>query len=454
MKHYETFHFEKVLWNPHARKIVLRYSLDRSISFEETLILPDEPLSEHLAAREGQINEALKALHLIGGISYYKTCLPRKISLGEMQLTKTEAKFWHSVYENGLGEFFFRNNIDFRGVVKFPSQTKKIDIEETNFLKPKHAAFPDAPHVLVPIGGGKDSVVTMELLRQTSAKITLLRIGAHPLIDALALASGLPMMTIRRSLSPALFDLNEEGALNGHVPVTAYLSILSVLIALLYDFDGIAMSNERSANEGNVQFKGMNINHQWSKSADFEKMLRRYIVDSIGSNVEYFSLLRPFSELHIAKIFATMPQYFHTVTSCNKNWSILGKDEMKIRWCGTCPKCAFVFSCLAAYLPANTLKEIFGSIYYENEALLPLYRELLGIQDFKPFECVGTANETKAAFLLVRTQRDLLNTPVMKMFEEEVLPSIKNPDALIAEALKPSTNHCIPKLFAPIVTAS
>ncbi len=440
MKTYSTFIFEGQSWNPHARKIVLRYSLDHSVMFEETLILPDEPFSSDLKNRTEEIDNTMRALHLIGGISYYKTCLPKKIVIKDNLLKRSDQKFWDTVYEHGLGEFFCRNNIDFSGLIKFPRSTEKI--EEANTLK-RNDGIRELKRILVPIGGGKDSMVAIELLKKTGAKLTLFRMGAHPLIDELALQSGLPLLTVRRSLSPVLFDLNAEGALNGHVPITAYLSILSVLIALLYDFDGVAMSNERSANEGNVVFKGMEINHQWSKSFEFERLFRRLITESIGTNVEYFSVLRPYSELKIAEIFSGLPQYFGHVTSCNKNWKILADEDLPSRWCGTCPKCAFVFVCLAAFLTKETLMKIFGSILFENEALIPLFRELLGLENSKPFECVGTAEETKAAFLLIRKRGELNETPLMNMFELDVLKTIKDPEALITRTLTSSEQHAI-----------
>ncbi len=477
MKTYSSFIFTEHTWNHHAGKISLRYSLDGSIDFEETILLPEPVSDERLQKYEWEIERCLNALHLIGGISYYKTCLPKKIEIPYMNLTKADAQFWNSVYENGLGEFFFKNNIDFRSLLHFPSKEPKE--EEPNMMRKRLP--PNAmKRVLVPIGGGKDSIVTIELLKKSGAQITLLRMGSHPLITELAHLSGLPMITVKRSISGNLFDLNAEGALNGHVPITAYLSILSVLIAELYDFDAVIMSNERSANEGNVKFKGMDINHQWSKSLAFERALRRYLTDSIGTNIEYFSLLRPLSELKISEIFTGFPKYFANVTSCNTNWKILrtapavdaeaslqgtkqiASEEsggaIKRRsaatsalWCGKCPKCAFVFACMAAFLSKAELEKMFGTILFRHDWLMQLYRELLGTLNFKPFECVGTSDETKAAFLLAMQKKELNDTPVMKMFIKEVLPTIKDPEALIASVMKASEQHCIPQAFVPLI---
>jgi UDP-N-acetyl-alpha-D-muramoyl-L-alanyl-L-glutamate epimerase len=448
MKQYSTFHFSGYSWNHHAGKISLKYSLDRSVDFEELVLLPEAVTDERLKAREWEIERMLFALHLIGGISYYKTCLPRAIKVESGELGKAEGKFWNTVYEKGLGEFFFRNTIDFRGLVKFP-ETKKA-AASLPAMRKKHDANP-LKRILVPIGGGKDSVVTAELLKKSGANVTLLRMEPHPLVDELVHALGLPMITVRRQLSPVLFDLNKSGALNGHVPVTAYLSILSVLIAILYDYDAVVMSNERSADEGNVEYKGLTVNHQWSKSLEFEKMLRRHIAETVIDQTEYFSLLRPLSELRIAEIFAGYPQYFTRFSSCNRNWVITG-ERPDTRWCGACPKCAFVYSCMAAFLPKKELITIFGSDFFGNEALLPLFRELLGIEKFKPLECVGTPEETKAAFLLAHRRGELKGTPVMTMFEKEVLPSIKNGDALIAACLAPSGDHCVPASLLPLLS--
>lgn len=449
MKTYSTFHFSGYSWNHHAGKISLKYSLNREVDFEEVILLPEPVSDERLKAKEWEIERLLFALHLIGGISYFKTTIPKEIRIHSGELTVQEAKFWNTVYESGLGEFFYRNDIDFRGLIKFPA-TKPKEIPRVA-MKKKTELNP-LKRILVPVGGGKDSVVTAELLKKSGANVTLLRMEPHPIIDSLVDSVGLPMLTVRRMLSPTLFELNDAGARNGHVPITAYVSILSCLMAVLYDYDGVAMSNERSANEGNVEYKGVTINHQWSKSAEFERMLRTYLQTTVQTNLEYWSMLRPLSELRISELFTQYPQYFSKTTSCNRNWRILEETRSASRWCGQCPKCAFVFACMAAYLPKATLLAMFGSNFFEDEKLLPLYRELLGLERFKPFECVGTVDEVKAAFLLARKRGDLKDTAAMKMFEAEVMPSIKDPSALIASALAPAHEQFIPEPFRSLLS--
>jgi len=452
MKQYQTFIFDSCALDAEAGTIELRYSLDDEVFFTETVLLPKD---YQLQAPSEQQEAALAALHLIGGISYYKTCLPKKMEIRSDSLTQEQAQFWNTVYTKGLGEFFFRNQIDFRGLINFPASK-----DQSPGTNPSPSP---TPKLLVPIGGGKDSTVTAELLKKAGFDVTLFRIGKHPLIEQAAKIAGLPLLTVERHLAPELFKLNAEGALNGHVPITAYLSFLSVVIAELYGFQYIVMSNERSANEGNTEYLGEQINHQWSKSLECERMFRKYC-ESIGVSVEYFSLLRPLSELSIVKIFSTLPQYFSCVTSCNTNWRLTAplspvpsptgggvRGGGQARWCGNCPKCAFAFAMFAAFLPKKMLQEIFGKNLFDEESLQPFFRQLLGLEGFKPFECVGTPEETKAAFLLAEARGDLNDSKAMQVFKMEVKPTIGDGKTLIASVLEPSNEHCIPEQFLSVL---
>lgn len=449
MQQYQTFTFVAFACFPEEGRIELEYRLrdpengGDPIEFKETLTFP--PILEWDESREEELNRALFLLHMIGGISYYKTCLPPRIEVGSGMLTEKQAEFWKTVYENGLGEFFYRNTIDFRGKISFPAlakeEPKPIDAPDSGFTG-------KAPHFLVPVGGGKDSLVTIKLLRKAGIATTLLRIGGHPLIGAQASLAGLPIFEVKRSLSPHLFDLNAAGALNGHVPITAYLHMLSVVLAILRGDSAVAFSNERSANEGNVEYLGMQINHQWSKSVEFERMLQEQIKPF--TDVQVFSLLRPYSELKITQLFSGYAPYFGVTTSCNENWKLFAKSKKVSKekpWCGKCPKCAFVYAMLAAFLPKAEVVKIFGADLFADAALLPLYRELLGLEGIKPFECVGTADETKAAFFLAHERGDLEDTVAMKLFVKDVLPKMKDPQELVTTLLEPSKDHAIPERF-------
>ncbi len=449
MKQYSTFIFDSWDFDPSEGTIQLRYALDDEVKCTETLTLPSSKDWPRPATYDpDQLRRAMFALHLIGGISYFKTCLPPKIEIRSGSLLPAEAAFWKDVYEHGLGEFFYQNDIGSEGLIHFP-----VGGGEMTPRAP--GSGPDTwkgRRVLVPIGGGKDSLVTAELLRAAKHGVTLFRMGAHPLIDATAETARLPMITVKRALAPELFKLNADGALNGHVPITAYLSCVTVVLALLYEFDAVAFSNERSANEGNVVFKGREINHQWSKSLAFERAFRAYLAESVTDRVEYFSLLRPLSELKIAELLTKHRQYLRLFTSCNKNWKIVGEKPDK-RWCGTCPKCAFSYALLAAFLPKKDLQMVFGGDFFDAPALQVLYKELLGLEGHKPFECVGTPDETAAAFVLAHRRGELEGTAAMQTFTEKVLPGIKDPEALLKETMKASDEHAIPEGFLSALPA-
>ncbi|TSC60823.1 MAG: hypothetical protein Greene041662_55 [Candidatus Peregrinibacteria bacterium Greene0416_62] len=442
MEQYSSFIFDSYAFYHEEGLIELKYSLDDSIRFIETIKLP-EPFPPQ--AKNPNFNRLLFLLHLIGGISYYKTCLPKKIEVRSGSLSADDATFWTQVYENGLGEFFYKNKIDHRGRVKFPCETAQRAVSTE-----PHQPVPSGK-ILVPFGGGKDSIITAEMLKAAGHDVTLLRIGHHPLISAFAKKAGFPLITIERRLDPILFSLNAEGALNGHVPITAYLSILSVIVAELYGFSGAVWSNERSANEGNTKLHDLEVNHQWSKGFAFEKALQEMLKDK--TSVQYFSLLRPWSELRIVQECCKYPQYFASFTSCNANWKIAAKSEKLGTglWCRKCPKCAFAFALFASFLPRATLEKIFGGNLFNSPALETTFRELLGLQGFKPFECVGTPDEVRAAFLLARKRGDLAETAMMKIFEADVLPHIKNPDALIERELAANDDHAIPKEFQGVL---
>jgi UDP-N-acetyl-alpha-D-muramoyl-L-alanyl-L-glutamate epimerase len=183
--------------------------------------------------------------------------------------------------------------------------------------------------------------------------------------------------------------------------------------------------------------------------------------------VTYFSLLRPLSELHIMQIFSTYPHYFDRFTSCNKNWKLAKvanepdptqNSKFKIQnssklWCGHCPKCAFSFALLSAFLPRAHVIRIFGKDLFADEDLLPLYRELLGLEGIKPFECVGTPEETAAAMLLADERGEWDASPVMAMFRAEASEKFSSADSIVNDLLMPSGDHAIPEPFRSVLPA-
>lgn len=382
---YERFIFERVDYHSREGKIELHYSLDGELHFVETLQLPKLKRRE---LPKALLDRLLFNLHLACGISYYKTHCPKHIEIKSGILSQAEAHFWDELYTKGLGEFFYENQLDFRDLIHFPYEE---DVEH------EWEGVELQDRALVPLGGGKDSIVVAELLKNGGMDFEVFNLGDHPLVHQVAKVMDKKTIVVTRELSENLFQLNEEGALNGHIPISSIIAFLSLLMAHLYDFKWIVLGNEHSANEGNLEYLGQEINHQYSKSYEFEAALHSYVRTFLKSDVEYFSLLRPWNEIKIAQAFSFCPEYFGVFSSCNRNFKVKGPSK-SAQWCGECPKCAFVFAMLAPFVTQERLLEIFGDNLFERADLWPLFKDLLGIGTAKPFECVGTPEEVAAAF--------------------------------------------------------
>lgn len=435
-----TFTFTSYNFDPATGIVRLSYTLDDT-TFEETITIPMDGVDVDAIPQE-DLDRALFSLHLMAGIGYWKTQCPKNIMIESGELTRTQAHFWNTVYTNGLGEFYYKNEIDFRDQVHFP-YNKELDAPEIHGPAEQHE------HILVPFGGGKDSVVTAELLRATKTPITLFSIqDATPIQDASKIFNA-PRVIVDRQLSPNIFEINKfPETLNGHVPISAIWALMTVVMAIIHGASDVVFSWERSATEGNLEYLGMEVNHQWSKSLPFERSLQAYLDTFVTKRTRVFSLVRPLSEFHIVKLFATLPQYFSDFSSCNRNFTQATiADNTPTFWCGQCPKCAFMFSQLSAFLPHNEVVTIFGADLFDNGGLLDLYRELFGIQGNKPFECVGEAKEVAAAFELAYRRADANETAAMQLYIGEVRDTIPDHDAVIDELLTPSTDHAIPQSF-------
>ena len=325
-------------------------------------------------------------------ISYWKAACPARVVIRGNQLTEEQVKWWKHVYFQGLGEFFYTNQIqtsfdDFMQVSSdgevIPAQS--IDLDNS---------------VIVPIGGGKDSVVTLELLRNemTVRPFIMNPRGATVECAQVAGFGREEFIEVNRRIDPLLLSLNAEGYLNVQgTAMTAYgLPLNSVKVQLLFQGEKTNLTNldiwsGSSANEPTVA--GTDVNHQYSKSYSFEADFRDYVREYISGDFNYFSFLRPLNELQIARIFAENTQYYPVFKSCNAG----SKTDI---WCCNCPKCLFAFTILSPFIAMDTLVAIFGENLFGKPDMLNYLRELTGLADVKPFECVGTVDEVNAALHL------------------------------------------------------
>ena len=436
----KTFRFMSYEYDSEEATAFLRYAVDE-INFEEKLIFAGANQKLH-PEKIKTLNHFLYYLHIAAGISYYKAFIPDVIKVETQPMSTSTARFFEKFYLNGLGEFAYKNKLDLKNQIKFPfDESTEQRLSVLNLRR----------RTAVPIGGGKDSAVTLETLKNINEPVVGVSVGHHSSIEEIAAIAEVPLFQIRRFLSPNLFELNKQGALNGHVPIVGILSFIFLVAAILYDFDAIAMSNERSANSGNMLYKGREINHQWSKSSDFENTFQRLIKNELSKGINYFSMLRPLSEFQIAQLFAAVPKYHQAFTSCNRAFKI--KDRLSSKWCCECDKCRFVFLILSPFLKKDELIKIFGKNLFGEMTYLEKYKALLGLEGYKPFECVGEFEESQAALYLIQNRLDWAHTPIVKELMQEMSQKKIDLKESFDKASKIKHSHWMPQPYQNIFHA-
>jgi len=426
----------------------LSYAFDDGPLLVERIVFPDAPALP--AERAAAFAQALHLLHLVAGVSYYKAGIPAELRVETGALAADTAEFLHELYFHGLAEFAYQNKLDLTERLRFSTLVRHS--REGGDDEKKAPALNLPRRTLLPIGGGKDSLVSVEMCKSIDEPATAVWIGDSALIAACAERSGLPLLNIKRQIAPALFEYNRQGAWNGHVPVTAINSAILVCAAILYGYDAIAFSNERSASSATLEYLGRQINHQWSKSLDFERLLRAQVHAHVAADLDYFSLLRPWSELAVAREFAKHPQYDAVFSSCNRNFRILGEHPSD-RWCGQCPKCHFVFLALAPFVAKPRLLRIFGRNLLDDAALAPGFDALLEYRDHKPFECVGEGGESRAAMYALTQRAEWREDALVARFLNEILPQLDRAALALEPLLAPTGEHFLPTRFTSLPNA-
>ena len=417
------FYFENFIFDKRTGKISFFYRVENECEFMEEIVFPGAPFDVD-ADTESALKQVLFLAHIALGISYYKAFLPDDVEVLSGTLTREQAAFFDTFYLKGLGEFAIRNNLNLQGKIHFPFG----DIVAEKFILPLEKK------ALVPVGGGKDSCVVMELLKELKVPATGVACGGSKSQSACAEKSGLPYFTFKRIIDPRLMELNATGKVyNGHIPITGVFAFLLWALALLRGEKYVVMACEKSANSGNMKQGDLTINHQWSKSFEFEKMFYN-LTQSMTPDFRYFSLLRPISEAHIARLFAQKcSAYFDVFTSCNKAFK-LDLNKRIDRWCGACDKCRFVFLILAPFMDKETLIRAVGTNPLNDENQMQGYRELLGLSGHKPFECVGEVDECRWAFNELKQNPAWQNDVVVKALE---VPAASAPFDVAEEHLIP-----------------
>ena len=416
-----------------------RYELDGR-EFTERITLPAGPRWHTEAART-----AARLVFLLAGVSYYKTGAPPVIDFGDTALTKAELAFLREFYLQGLGEFAYRNALDLTAL-RFEARVASAQAQAQAQAAPSAAA--GQRRALVPFGGGIDSIVTVEGVRRL-ADVALFVVSKpadrFDAIEQSAAVTGLPVVRAEREIDPQLLRSAELGFLNGHVPVTGILSAIAVLAAVLEDRDAVVMSNEWSASVPTIEYQGRPVNHQFSKSEQFEAAFRDVLAHSPAPLPAYFSWLRDRTELWVGQEFAALEPYHGSFRSCNKAFYTERARRLD-HWCGQCDKCCFIDLILAPFLPAEALRRIFAVTGepLDDPGLAAKFRSLLGA-GAKPFECVGEVTECRAAVLLAARRNDRVGPSLLQELAAEVAGWPDAPsDADAAAMLRPVGPNFIP----------
>ena len=427
------FRFVRCSFDAETGVARLVYAFDEGPELTETVTIPGAPFALD-ATRAQAVEQAVRLLHLITGVSYYKAAVPNEIRIDGYAIDAATAVLMEQVYVHGLGEFAYRNGLSLHGRVRFPVATQ---------APAPAAAAGLREHALVAIGGGKDSLVSIEALRGAGVDQTVTWIGGSQLIAACAARTGLPTLNIGRALAPELFEYNRQGAWNGHIPVTAINSAIMVLAALLHGVDQVVFSNERSASYGSMIPGTGEVNHQWSKGWAFESAFGAYVQSHVAADLQYYSLLRPLSELAVARQFARTDHYDAHFSRCNRNFHLLGERPTN-RWCGVCPKCHFVFLALAPFMPKPRLVGIVGRNLLDDANQTGGFDALLEYQDHKPFECVGEGQESRAAMAALGDRPEWREDVIVARFNREIRPQLDASELFVAPLLEIGGEHRIP----------
>jgi hypothetical protein len=310
---------------------------------------------------------------------------------------------WQRIFDNVWAQWRYENDLsDYMHPDIARSQSGRLT---TAALQRRNANN----RILLFCGGGKDSLVAMKSLERGNFAFDSLSYSSsiygtaqlqHALIRRLQQFSK-PENCYRQWIfddfldSPVL-SLRPEFGVKTLTAAETPSSIFSVIpLILAHGHSHIALGHERSADTGQVHWTktGEDINHQWGKSYEAENLINSYIKRFLVSDFEYFSILKPIYDTLIFQMLQRDLSAVPATHSCN----------IRKPWCMRCPKCAYVWLGYMAFLPLEVVRKTFGpENLFDVPELQIIFRQLLGLENQLPFECIGQASESQLFFELCK----------------------------------------------------
>ena len=311
--------------------------------FNHKIIIPGEYIKK--SYDKDYLEYLIFNIGLIEAISYLKCTCSRNVIIDAGFINDDGIRFFKKLYFKGLGELLYRNNIDisFDELFEFKCRCNEEKLPQNKYTGSGN---------LICVGGGKDSCVSLELLKNEKNNSCLIINPKDVNVECCRVAgySDDQIIKVHRVLDNKIIDLNNKGFLNGHIPFSSVVAFISYLVAYLNGKSNIGLS-----------------------------------------------------EFNIARLFSHYKKYHKVFKSCNE-----GSKKNPWEWCCNCPKCLFIYIILSPFLDREELISIFGDDLYNREDLLNVFKEIIGYSENKPFDCVGTYEEARYAISLVINKLDEL----------------------------------------------
>lgn len=407
------FTYTKAYWDETRTKAIFEFTTttnEQEFNLKETIAFP-------AAIPETHESEALiRALHIAVGISYYKTFIPPVIE-HPYKMSVSEASFWNTVFKNGLGEFLFTNKIPVSRLATFSKQDglEVLSTTKTSFHK----------QAMLGIGGGKDSIVAGELLNKIGIVVKGFVLATREIVgqtQAVAEVMDIPLHTVKRSIDRSIIEMNNlDGAHNGHIPISVIFALIGSMVAVAEKSTYVVVANESSASLPQAIHDGNSVNHQWSKSIEFERLFQDFIHATVSSDIHYFSAIRPLTSVAIAQHFVNYPDYFEVFTSDNSLFKIDQTERTHPRWSRNSSKSLSSYILFAPYLEKSDLDKIFGHDFLDDPELIPLFSALLGQNGASVLDCVGTPDELRSSLAETVKQQKFKDSSLIAYAQENNL---------------------------------